>query len=132
MSDFRPSDCPFCCLPSERIVKTNAHALAVADGFPVSSGHTLIIPRRHVVSFFDLTEEEMKAVFDLLRQMKDHLDENLKPGGYNIGVNVGAVAGQTIEHVHLHLIPRYSGDVADPIGGVRNVIPGKGRYWITA
>lgn len=100
----------------------------MADAFPVSAGHTLVIPRRHVTSFFELTEDEVKAVYELLRQMKDQLDQNLRPGGYNIGVNVGVVAGQTIDHVHIHLIPRYSGDVADPIGGVRNVIPGKGRY----
>jgi diadenosine tetraphosphate (Ap4A) HIT family hydrolase len=128
MSDFKPSDCTFCSLPVERILEANAQALAIADGFPVTKGHTLIIPRRHVVSFFELTEEETIAVYQLLCRMKDRLNANLKPGGYNIGINVGPVAGQTVEHVHVHLIPRYTGDVADPIGGVRNVIPGKGRY----
>jgi len=128
MSDFRLSDCPFCCLPAGRVLEANAQALAIADGFPVTKGHTLIIPRRHVACFFDLSEEELTAVYDLLRRMKDRLNANLKPGGYNIGINVGTVAGQTVEHVHVHLIPRYSGDVADPVGGVRNVIPGKGRY----
>lgn len=128
MSDLRPSNCPFCWLPTERILKANAHAIAMADAFPVTAGHTLIIPRRHVMSFFKLIEDEVKAIYELLRQMKDQLDENLAPGGYNVGVNVGTVAGQTIEHVHFHLIPRYSGDVTDPVGGVRNIIPGKGRY----
>lgn len=128
MTAFRPSNCPFCWLPTERILKANAQAVAVADAFPVSAGHTLVVLRRHVTSFFELTEDEVKAVYELLRQMKDQLDENLRPGGYNIGVNVGTVAGQTVEHVHFHLIPRYSGDVADPVGGVRNVIPSKGRY----
>lgn len=128
MSDFRPSKCPFCYLPTERILEANAYALAIADAFPVTAGHTLVIPRRHVTSFFDLTDEEVKAVYELLRRMKHLLDDNLTPGGYNIGVNVGMVAGQTVEHVHFHLIPRYAGDVTDPTGGVRNVIPGKGRY----
>jgi diadenosine tetraphosphate (Ap4A) HIT family hydrolase len=72
--------------------------------------------------------DELKAVYELLCQMKGKLDQNLAPGGYNIGINVGTIAGQTVKHVHFHLIPRYSGDVEDPVGGVRNVIPGKGRY----
>lgn len=128
MSDYRPSNCPFCFLPTERILSANAQALAVADAFPVSVGHTLVITRRHVKSFFELSDDEIKAVYELLCQMKNQLDEILMPGGYNIGVNIGTVAGQTVEHVHFHLIPRYSGDVVDPVGGVRNVIPGKGRY----
>jgi diadenosine tetraphosphate (Ap4A) HIT family hydrolase len=128
MIDSRPSDCPFCWLPAERILETNARALAIADAFPVSPGHTLIIPRRHTTSFFELTEDEVAAVYELLRRMKDFLDDTLKPGGYNVGVNVGAAAGQTIAHVHVHLIPRYPGDVADPVGGVRNIIPGRRRY----
>jgi diadenosine tetraphosphate (Ap4A) HIT family hydrolase len=115
-------------LPAERILEANAQALAMADAFPVTPGHTLVIPRRHTVSFFELTEEEIIAVHELLRRMKHRVDDTLKPAGYNIGVNVGTVAGQTVKHVHFHLIPRYSGDVADPVGGVRNVIPGKGRY----
>jgi diadenosine tetraphosphate (Ap4A) HIT family hydrolase len=128
MSDFRPIDCPFCCLPAERILESNAQALAVADAFPVSAGHTLVIPRRHVRSFFELTEDEVAAVHTLLRRMKDRLVKSLNPGGFNIGVNVGAVSGQTVAHAHVHLIPRYAGDVPDPVGGVRNIIPGRGRY----
>ena len=128
MSDFRPTDCPFCSLPAERIVETNGQALAVADAFPVSAGHTLVVPRRHVTSFFELTEDEVAAVYAVLRRVKVRLDETLKPGGYNVGVNIGQVAGQTIAHVHVHLIPRYADDVADPVGGVRNIIPGRGRY----
>jgi diadenosine tetraphosphate (Ap4A) HIT family hydrolase len=115
-------------LPADRILEANALAVAVADGFPVSAGHTLVIPRRHVNSFFELAEDEVAAVYSLLRCMKDRLDEALKPGGYNVGVNVGTVAGQTVVHAHVHLIPRYAGDVPDPIGGVRNVVPGRGRY----
>jgi diadenosine tetraphosphate (Ap4A) HIT family hydrolase len=128
MSDFRPTDCPFCSLPAERILETNARALVIADAFPVSPGHVLVIPRRHTSSFFELTGDEVAAVYELLRRMKDRLDQSLKPGGYNVGINVGTVSGQTIAHVHVHLIPRYPGDMADPVGGVRNVIPGRGRY----
>jgi diadenosine tetraphosphate (Ap4A) HIT family hydrolase len=87
MSDSRPTDCPFCGLPPERIIASNALALAVADAFPVSAGHTLVISRRHVTSLFELTETELVAVHELLRRMKDRLDESLKPGGYNVGVN---------------------------------------------
>ena len=128
MSDFSTIDCPFCRLPPDRILAANTHALAVADAFPVSGGHTLIIPRRHVSSFFELTNDEVTDAYELLRCMKDRLDESLKPGGYNIGINVGTVSGQTFAHAHIHLIPRYAGDVADPVGGVRNVMPGRGRY----
>ena len=128
MSDSRPSDCPFCCLPATRILDGNTQALAIADAFPISAGHTLVILRRHTGSWFELTNDEVVAVHELLHRMKDRLDENLKPDGYNIGINVGAASGQTIGHAHLHLIPRYAGDVADPVGGVRNIISGKGRY----
>jgi diadenosine tetraphosphate (Ap4A) HIT family hydrolase len=115
-------------LPPERILAANARALALADAFPVSPGHILIIPRRHVASFFELTGDEVTAIQELLGRMRDRLDADLKPGGYNIGINVGLAAGQTVGHVHVHLIPRYAGDVANPIGGVRNVIPGQGPY----
>jgi diadenosine tetraphosphate (Ap4A) HIT family hydrolase len=128
MSDSSPSDCPFCRLPPERVLAENANALAVADAYPVSRGHTLIILRRHVGSFFDLTTEEVTAVYELLQAMQAYLGSTVRPDGYNIGVNVGEAAGQTIGHVHVHLIPRYHRDVADPQGGVRHVIPGKGRY----
>jgi diadenosine tetraphosphate (Ap4A) HIT family hydrolase len=128
MSDFRLSECPFCRLSAERILEGNAQAVAVPDAFPISSGHTLVIPRRHVVCFFELTEEEVIAVHELLCRMKGRLDQTLKPGGYNIGINVGKVSGQTVSHVHVHLIPRYANDVLDPVGGVRNIIPGRGRY----
>jgi diadenosine tetraphosphate (Ap4A) HIT family hydrolase len=128
MSESSPSDCPFCQLPAERALDGNAHAVAVADAFPVSPGHTLIIPRRHTASFFELTAEEVVAVHELLCGAKERLDSTLHPGGYNLGANVGATAGQTVMHAHVHLIPRYSGDVADPAGGVRNVIPGCGPY----
>lgn len=128
MSDSRPIDCPFCKLSPERIIDSNAQALIVADAFPVAPGHTLVILRRHVANFFDATSEEIASVYELLQRAKSRLDYTLMPAGYNIGVNIGAVAGQTIEHVHVHLIPRYPADTPNPIGAVRNVLPGMGTY----
>jgi diadenosine tetraphosphate (Ap4A) HIT family hydrolase len=128
MSDSQTAECPFCRLPPERILDSNRHALAVADAFPVSPGHTLVILRRHVASFFEMSAEELAAVHELLCRMKIRLEQTFRPGGYNIGVNDGEIAGQTIMHLHVHLIPRFRGDVGDPWGGVRNVIAGKGLY----
>jgi diadenosine tetraphosphate (Ap4A) HIT family hydrolase len=128
MSDSTSGDCPFCHLPSERILAANAHALVVADAIPVSAGHALVIPRRHVASFFDFDLCEIQAVFELLLETRRLLDQTHHPLGYNVGVNVGIAAGQTVMHAHVHLIPRYAGDVSDPQGGVRNVIPGRGPY----
>jgi diadenosine tetraphosphate (Ap4A) HIT family hydrolase len=121
--------CPFCRLPPERIVDGDALCLAIYDGFPVSRGHALIIPRRHVHSFFDLTTAERSAMMDLLVKVQSHVQEEHNPAGFNIGINDGSAAGQTVPHVHIHLIPRYEGDISDPRGGVRWVIPHKARYW---
>ena len=120
--------CPFCAMPAERIVEGDELLLVVRDTYPVSEGHTLIIPRRHVADGFELTEAEWTAIGQAMRSLKAQLDETLRPDGYNIGINVGETAGQTIFHVHVHLIPRYAGDVEMPRGGVRNVIPGAGNY----
>ena len=128
MSDSGSSDCPFCSMPSDRLLEQCEHAFVIDDAFPVSLGHTLIISKRHTPSVFDLTGDELASLLRLLDSSKQRLDQSLKPDGYNIGVNVGGAAGQTVSHVHVHLIPRYSGDVPDPTGGVRNIIPGKGRY----
>ncbi len=103
-------------------------AYSARDTYAVSPGHTLVIPRRHVASFFDLTPEEVDACMGLITEERKRLDAEFKPDGYNIGVNVGAAAGQSIFHVHIHLIPRYQGDVENPQGGVRHVIPKKGHY----
>jgi len=103
-------------------------AYSARDTYAVSPGHTLIIPRRHVASFFDLTKEEINACMGLIAEERVRLDQEFKPDGYNIGVNVGLAAGQSIFHVHIHLIPRYKGDVENPQGGVRHVIPKKGHY----
>jgi len=123
------ANCPFCQVPVERIVLSGDEALVIRDGFPVSPGHTLVIPRRHVGSFFELTPLERACMLELLAQARAELDASLRPDGFNIGINDGAAAGQTVPHLHLHLIPRYLGDAPDPRGGVRWVLPGKAKYW---
>lgn len=123
------SNCPFCQLDAARIVFSDDVTLVIRDAFPVSPGHTLIIPRRHVGSFFELTAPERASMFELLTQAKAELDGTLQPDGFNIGINDGAAAGQTVPHLHLHLIPRYRGDAPDPRGGVRWVLPAKAKYW---
>ena len=119
---------PFLQLPPEAHVASNALAFAIRDGFPVSPGHSLIVPRRLVTTWFEATREEQVAMLELVDVVKAQLDAELQPDGYNIGINAGAAAGQTVMHLHLHLIPRFAGDVPDPRGGVRHVIPGKGNY----
>lgn len=121
--------CPFCNLYASRIVLANAHAQAICDGFPISPGHTLIIPKRHVASFFELTPEEQAAMLDLLAGMHQLIQTDRNPDGFNIGINDGLAAGQTVMHLHIHLIPRYAGDQLDPRGGVRWIFPDKAAYW---
>lgn len=118
--------CPFC--DSADPVIANALAYARYDKFPVSRGHLLIIPRRHLADWFDTTTEERLALFALADEARTLLLETFAPGGFNLGINVGEVAGQTIPHVHLHVIPRYRGDARNPRGGVRGVIPAKQDY----
>lgn len=121
--------CPFCTLPVSRIIEENEHAVLILDGFPVSPGHSLVIPKRHVGSFFEITDIERAALFKLLDRAKELVSDLHQPDGFNIGINDGAAAGQTVPHLHIHLIPRYEGDLADPRGGVRWVIPDKADYW---
>ena len=121
--------CPFCNLAPERILFANDDAVAFEDAHPVSPGHALAIPRRHVGSWFDLTGEEKLAVLELLDKLHARAVENCQPAAFNIGMNDGKAAGQTVPHVHLHLIPRYEGDHPDPRGGIRWVLPGKATYW---
>ena len=130
MDQSKTLPCVFCNLLADRILIANDLAIAVRDGFPVSPGHTLIIPKRHAASFFEATIEERLAMLDLLNQAKQDLDTELQPAAYNIGVNDGPAAGQTIPHLHVHLIPRYAGDDPDPRGGVRRIFPKKAKYWI--
>ena len=121
--------CPFCNIAPEQIIAEHPLAVAKHDGYPLTKGHTLIIPRRHVTSFFDCTAEERQAMLELLDEAKAVLDKAHAPDGYNIGLNNGAAAGQTVMHVHMHLIPRYQNDTTDPRGGVRWIFPDKAKYW---
>jgi diadenosine tetraphosphate (Ap4A) HIT family hydrolase len=121
--------CPFCSLDAARVVDENAYCVAIKDAFPISVGHTLIIPRRHVGSLFDLSAEEASNVFELLVRARRELQAAFAPDGFNVGVNDGRAAGQTVPHLHVHLIPRYTGDIADPRGGVRWIFPDKADYW---
>lgn len=127
-STSSPEPCPFCTLTPDRIVEARAHAIAVLDAYPVSPGHTLVIARRHVADAFDLTPDEIADMLQLIRSARDRIDRALRPSGYNVGVNIGRDAGQTVMHVHIHVIPRFAGDCEDPTGGVRGVIAGRARY----
>lgn len=120
--------CPFCSLDLSRVIAENDLALALRDGYPVNPGHTLVIPKRHVGSWFEATSEEQRAIMNLIEVVKAGLEGELRPDGYNIGLNDGPAAGQTVPHLHVHIIPRFEGDVDDPTGGVRLVIPERGNY----
>ena len=120
------SICPFCD-PSGIIVE-NDLAFAIYDRYPVSQGHILVIPRRHFPDLFEATPEELMALAELTRQVREYADDEFAPDGYNIGINSGRAAGQSIMHLHIHFIPRYSGGRRDPKGGVRGVIPKKQKY----
>ena len=123
--------CPFCSLPADRTVLSSANAIALRDAYPISPGHTLIVPRRHVGSFFEATAQERADLLALLDEAKGELDARFAPAAFNIGINDGPAAGQTVPHLHIHLIPRYVGDRIDPRGGVRWIIPDKADYWST-
>lgn len=129
MASSTSSQCIFCILPASRIVEANEHAVLTLDGYPVSPGHSLVIPRRHVSSFFETTGAERAAILALIDRAKSLIEQMHKPDAYNIGINDGAAAGQTVPHLHIHVIPRYAGDRVDPRGGVRWVIPEKADYW---
>jgi diadenosine tetraphosphate (Ap4A) HIT family hydrolase len=121
--------CAFCKLPAELILGENESAMWILDLHPVSPGHSLIAPKRHVESFFDTTPEERDAMLALLDRAREHVCQNHAPSGYNIGINEGSAAGQTVPHLHVHLIPRFPGDSDNPKGGVRWVIPNRADYW---
>jgi diadenosine tetraphosphate (Ap4A) HIT family hydrolase len=125
----QPPACPFCQLPKERVWMECKDAVAVFDGYPVTQGHTLVISKRHVGSFFELSLDEQTAILAFLNQVRAELIRTQQPDSFNLGLNDGPEAGQTIAHCHLHLIPRRKGDVEDPRGGVRWIIPPKARYW---
>ncbi len=121
--------CPFCIIEEGReIIIENELTYATYDKFPVSNGHALIIPKRHCSNYFDLSIVEQSSCLNLMNSVKEIITQKLHPDGFNIGINIDEAAGQTIPHVHVHLIPRYQGDVREPKGGVRGVIPGRKKY----
>lgn len=122
-------ECPFCNPDSDtELILESATAYALYDKFPVNEGHALIIPKRHCADYFDLTFKEQSACVFMLNKLKEVVSQKFNPDGFNIGMNIGESGGQTVNHVHIHLIPRYKGDVEDPRGGVRGVIPTKQKY----
>lgn len=126
---LRKAECPFCQMESARVVGENELAYVIRDGYPVTPMHTLVIPKRHVPDYFSLSRPELNACNDLLqKERKGILERDEAVKGFNLGVNNGEHAGQTIFHCHIHLIPRRVGDVENPRGGVRHTIPGKGHY----
>jgi len=122
------TSCPFCSYSQSDVVLERSSAYVRYDAYPVTPGHMLVIPKRYVASLFDLGPQERRDVWELVEECKDLLDVEHHPDGYNIGVNVGTAAGQTIFHCHIHVIPRYRGDSEDPTGGVRGVIPSRQKY----
>ncbi len=124
-------DCIFCAFKSsdeDLIIAENESAFAKFDLNPVSLGHAIVIPKDHVVSFFDLTEDQLAKIYALVKDTQRIIENKHSPDGYNIGINDGEAAGRTVHHLHIHIIPRYIGDIPNPRGGVRHVIPGKGNY----
>jgi diadenosine tetraphosphate (Ap4A) HIT family hydrolase len=123
--------CAFCTIPPERILGENPEAVWISDLYPVSPGHSLVVLKRHVESFFESTPAEREAILSLLDRAREHVRQHHAASGYNIGINEGAAAGQAVQHLHVHLIPRFTGDSDDPRGGVRRVLPDKAHFWRT-
>lgn len=122
--------CPFCRrLATDGFLAENEAAVAFPDAFPLTPGHALIVPRRHEADLFALSVAEQDALWKLLPVVQGLVERSHHPDGYNVGVNVGEAGGQTVGHVHIHLIPRYARDVDDPRGGIRWIMPAKARYW---
>ncbi len=121
--------CPFCSIDPAKIIAGDALTMTVRDTLPVSPGHTLVLPRRHVASIFDATAEEVTALWQAVQTARSALLREFSPEGFNIGVNDGLASGQTILHLHIHIIPRYNGDMPDPRGGIRWIFPEKAKYW---
>ena len=119
---------PFLTVEASAWVASNEFAFAIRDHYPVNRGHTLVISRRLIPTWFDATRDEQMALLDLVAVVKGALDAELHPDGYNVGMNVGEAAGQTVLHLHIHVIPRFRDDVPDPRGGIRHVIPGRGNW----
>ncbi|MFC1660189.1 HIT family protein [Gemmatimonadota bacterium] len=121
--------CPFCSLNPDRVFLRGDRVIAFWDAFPVTDGHALIVPYRHVAGWFDATLEEQVEILRTISLVRERIEARHAPDGYNIGINVGAAGGQTVDHLHVHVIPRYQGDVPDPRGGIRWVIPDRAPYW---
>jgi len=120
--------CIFCNIEKERIITENEFAFAIYDSFPVSQGHILVIPKKHINNYFEADSQTKDELWKLIDECKEIVDKKFNPAGYNIGINCGEAAGQTVMHLHIHLIPRYKGDIENPRGGVRGVIPDKRIY----
>ncbi len=123
------STCPFCSVEPSRVVASSETAIAIRDAYPITEGHTLVLPRMHVKSIFELSALEQGVLWALVAEVRQLLLREMRVEDFNIGVNDGPAAGQTVEHAHIHLIPRRKGDVPDPRGGVRHIIRLKARYW---
>ncbi|MCF7765223.1 MAG: HIT domain-containing protein, partial [Verrucomicrobia bacterium] len=124
-----PADpCPFCHPDPDRLMFETDGVIGLRDGFPVSPGHALVIPRRHIATWFDASREDQVALLDGIERARREILKRHRPDGFNIGINAGTAAGQTVFHLHIHVIPRYTGDLSDPRGGVRHVIPQKANY----
>jgi len=122
-------NCPFCIVEKSLIIAEDAIGIAFLDAFPIAEGHTLVIPRLHVASLFDLPDPDLAQIWVLVAHVRSALADQLSPDAFSIGINDGEAAGQTVAHAHVHVIPRFHGDVSDPRGGVRWVIPEKAAYW---
>ncbi len=122
------NNCIFCNIPGEKILHTSKHFHLIEDKYPVSNGHLLIISKEHRTNYFDLTKEELTDLDEMIMKSKNLIEKKFMPDGYNIGMNCGKPAGQTIFHFHCHIIPRYEGDMDNPAGGVRHCVAGKGHY----
>ena len=123
-------ECFFCkSIKNNDFYLENELAIARLDDFPVNKGHLEVILKRHIKDWWGTTLEEKIAIFNLLEEAKKMIDDKYSPDGYNIGMNLGEKAGQSVMHLHVHLIPRYDGDVENPRGGVRGIIPEKQNYW---
>ena len=125
-----PRECPFCSrILLREVQEENTFAVAFPDGFPLSKGHTLVVPKRHLADPFELDDPELMQVAELVARVKRRLSAEHAPDGFNVGLNVGVAAGQTVAHAHVHVIPRYAGDAEDPRGGIRWVLPERAPYW---
>ena len=122
------TDCAFCSPTDRELLSENILTYAIADKYPVSKGHSLVIPKRHCPNYFDLSDKEKASCTLMMDHIQKKLQREYEPDGFNVGINVNQVAGQTVFHSHIHIIPRYNGDADDPTGGVRNLIDGQGNY----